>query len=65
LVQAPRNSEALPLDEDVRFFVLSSIQALEAWQRSSPAKNLSASIKGDIRWQNLPGDCEDAFHKLE
>ena len=65
LVHAPRPAEGLPRDEDVRFFVLSGAQALEAWNRSSPAKNLNASIKGDIRWQHLPENCEGSFDKLD
>ena len=64
LVYAPRAPEALPREEDVRFFVLTAEEALEAWKRSPPA-SVSAQIKGDIRWSNLPPDCEDAFYKLE
>lgn len=64
LVHAPRAADTLPRDEDVRFFVLTAYEALEAWKRSSPAINSKASIQGDIRWQNLPVGCEGAFHKL-
>jgi hypothetical protein len=63
LVYAPRASNALPREEEVRFFVLTTEEALEAWKRSPPA-SADAQIKGDIRWSNLPPDCEGAFHKL-
>jgi hypothetical protein len=65
LVYAPRLAEGLPRDEDVRFFVLTCEEAIEAWRRSSPAVNINASIRGDIRWHNLPKDCEGAFFKFE
>ena len=64
LVCAPRTADSLPREEDVRFFVLSTEEALEAWSKSSPAKNPKAAIIGDIRWNNLPDDCENAFHKI-
>jgi hypothetical protein len=63
LVYAPRAPDTLPQEEDVRFFVLTAEEALEAWKRSPPASP-NAQIKGDIRWSNLPADCEGAFHKL-
>jgi len=63
LVYAPREPDALPREEDVRFFVLTTEEALEAWKLSPPA-SAGAQIKGDIRWSNLPADCEGAFHKL-
>ncbi len=65
LVHAPRAADSLPRDEDVKFFVLTSEEALESWKRSSPAINPNAAIKGDIRWQNLPEGCENAFYKLD
>lgn len=64
LVHAPRAADTLPREEDVRFFVLTTAEALAAWERSSPAANPSAAIKGDIRWHNLPADCDGAFGKF-
>lgn len=63
LVHAPRAADALPRDEDVRFFVLTAKEALETWKLSSPATT-GATIVGDIRWRNLPADCEGAFVKF-
>ena len=64
MVHAPREADSLPREQDVRFFVLTAGEALDAWKCSSPVTS-GAAIVGDIRWRNLPAGCEDAFFKLD
>ncbi len=63
LVHAPRKADSLPCEEDVRFFVLTSGEALEAWNRSSPAINSKAAIEGDIRAVSEPFESIGDSHR--